>query len=120
MKFVAPEPAPEYQVFIDATGAEPAVLAGMQRLAPRGRCVLVGMGADTIALPVPLVQGRELRITGTFRYANTWPTAIELVASGRVNLDVLVTHAFGLDEVQDALMAGRLPGALKAVVEPWR
>ena len=114
----APEPAPEYQVFIDATGAERAVLSGMQRLAPRGRCVLVGMGADTIALPVPLVQGRELRITGTFRYANTWPLAISIAEKGLVDLDGLVTSRHRLDDVEAALVAGAREGALKAVVNP--
>ncbi|MEB7502890.1 NAD(P)-dependent alcohol dehydrogenase [Arthrobacter koreensis] len=114
----APEPVPEYQVFIDATGAERAVLSGMQRLAPRGRCVLVGMGADTIALPVPLVQGRELRITGTFRYANTWPLAISIAEKGLVDLDGLVTSQHGLDDVGAALVAGAREGALKAVVHP--
>jgi L-iditol 2-dehydrogenase len=114
----APDAGPGYDVFIDATGAEPAVLSGLARLAPRGRCVLVGMGADTIALPVPLVQNRELVITGTFRYANTWPTAIALAAQGLVDLDSLVTSHHGLDDVAAALEAGSRPGALKAVVRP--
>ncbi|WP_434616261.1 NAD(P)-dependent alcohol dehydrogenase [Arthrobacter sp. A5] len=114
----APAAGPEFDVFIDATGAEPAVLDGLARLAPRGRCVLVGMGADTIALPVQLVQGRELLITGTFRYANTWPTAIELAAISAVDLDGLVTSVHGLDDVEAALTVGATPGALKAVVHP--
>ncbi|XAS67340.1 NAD(P)-dependent alcohol dehydrogenase [Micrococcaceae bacterium Sec5.7] len=114
----APEVTPEFDVFIDATGAERAVLAGLARLAPRGRCVLVGMGSDTVAVPVPLIQGRELVITGTFRYANTWPTAIALAASGAVDLDGLVTSVHGLDDVGAALTAGSAPGALKAVVRP--
>ena len=33
-------------------------------------------------------------------------------------VDVLITHTFGLDQVEDALNAPRLPGALKPVVEP--
>ncbi len=114
----APAAGPEFDVFIDATGAEPAVLDGLARLAPRGRCVLVGMGADTIALPVQLVQGRELLITGTFRYANTWPTAVELAATSAVDLDGLVTSVHGLDDVEAALTAGATPGALKAIVRP--
>ena len=109
---------PEFDVFIDASGAERAILGGLARLAPRGRAVLVGMGADTIALPVPLLQGRELMITGTFRYANTWPTAIALAASGQVDLDGLVTSTHGLDDVEAALLAGTNPGALKAMVHP--
>lgn len=119
--FTAAEPPPvepEYDVFIDASGAERAILGGLARLAPRGIAVLVGMGADTIALPVPLVQGRELTITGTFRYANTWPTSIALAASGQVNLDGLVTSTHTLDDVEAALTAGGMPGALKAMVHP--
>ncbi|MGP9503439.1 NAD(P)-dependent alcohol dehydrogenase [Specibacter sp. AOP5-B1-6] len=113
-----PPVEPEFNVFIDASGAERAILGGLARLAPRGRAVLVGMGADTIALPVPLVQGRELMITGTFRYANTWPTAIALAASGDIDLDGLVTSTHGLDAVEAALTAGATPGALKAMVHP--
>lgn len=113
-----PPVEPSFDVFIDATGAEAAILGGLARLAPRGRCVLVGMGSDTIALPVPLVQGRELLITGTFRYANTWPTAIALAASGQVDLDGLVTSTHRLVDVETALTAGTNPGALKAIVHP--
>ncbi len=113
-----PPVVPEFDVFIDASGAERAILGGLERLAPRGRAVLVGMGADTVALPVPLLQGRELTITGTFRYANTWPTAIELAASGQVDLDGLVTSTHGLADVEAALTAGATPGALKAMVHP--
>ncbi|GAA2909920.1 L-iditol 2-dehydrogenase [Microbacterium keratanolyticum] len=106
--------------FIDASGAGPAIRAGIPAVKPAGRIVLVGLGADELTLPVNLLQNRELWLTGVFRYANTWPLAIELVAAGRVNLDALVTHTFGLDDVENALMAGRIPGALKAIVEPWR
>jgi L-iditol 2-dehydrogenase len=114
----APFPGSGYDVFVDATGVQPAVLSGLHRLDPAGRAVLVGMGMDTLALPVPLVQNRELLITGTFRYANTWPTAVRLAASGAVDLDGLVTSRHGLDDVAGALTAGRGAGALKAVVRP--
>lgn len=119
---VAGAPMDEMSVdaFIDASGAAPAIRAGIPAVKPGGRIVLVGLGADELTLPVNLLQNRELWLTGVFRYANTWPTAIELVAKGLIDLDVLVTHTFGLDEVEGALSAGRLPGALKAVVEPWR
>jgi L-iditol 2-dehydrogenase len=73
-----------------------------------------------LRLPLGIVQQRELVITGTFRYANTWPTAIALVASGRVSLDDLVTGEYGLADVQQALTAGRDPKSVKAVVQPAR
>jgi len=66
-----------------------------------------------------VVQERELVLTGTFRYANTWPTAIALVASGKVDVDRLVTGHYGLDDVEEALTAARRdPTSIKVVVRP--
>jgi len=76
------------------------------------------MGADELRLPLGVIQQRELLITGTFRYANTWPTAIALAASGRVGLDDLVTAEYGLADTEQALTAGRDPHSVKAVVRP--
>lgn len=106
--------------FIDASGAAPAVRSGFGEVRPGGTVVLVGMGAAEIPLPIVTIQNNELIVTGIFRYNNTWPTAIELVASGKVDLDSLVTGTFGLDEVADALNSTRLPGVLKSVVVPSR
>jgi L-iditol 2-dehydrogenase len=108
----------EVDAFIDASGAAPAVRAGIMAVKPAGRIVLVGMGADDQALPVTRIQVRELTLTGVFRYANTWPLAIDLVASGRVDLDSLVTGRFGLDQVEDALRASADSRTLKTLVLP--
>lgn len=106
-------------VFIDASGVPSVVKAGIRALARAGRAVLVGMGADEVALPVPRIQNFELTVTGTFRYANTWPTALELVRSGKVDADVLVTHRVGLADVESALTAAaRDSSAVKVVVRP--
>jgi len=60
-------------------------------------------------------------VTGTFRYANTWPDAIALAASGRVDLDALVTGHYGLADVEQALTIGAHdPGSVKVVVTPQR
>lgn len=108
----------EVDAFIDASGAESAVRAGVMAVRPAGRVVLVGMGADDVTLPVSRIQNRELVLTGVFRYANTWPLAIELAASGRVDLDSMVTGRYGLDEVEAALTAATDPATLKVVVRP--
>lgn len=106
-------------VLLECSGFPPAIGEGIRALAPAGRAVLVGMGGDEIPLPLSVVQERELELTGTFRYANTWPTAIALVTAGRVDLDRLVTGTFRLDQVADALTTGgRDASAVKAVVRP--
>lgn len=110
----------EVDVFIDASGVAGAVVQGIKAVGPAGRVILVGMGNDDVTLPVSYIQGKEIWVSGVFRYANTWPTAIDLIASGQVDLDILVTHKFGLNEVEAALNSGKLPGALKAIVNPGR
>ena len=51
-------------------------------------------------LPLSLIQTREIWVTGTFRYANTYPTAIALAASGRVDLKAIITGHYGLDDAE--------------------
>ena len=108
-----------FDAFIECSGAAAAVRSGLERLKPGGRAVLVGMGADEVAVPVILIQVRELVLTGTFRYANAYRDAIELAAAGRVDLDQLVDRHYALDEVADALSATRQdPALMKVIVSP--
>ena len=81
--------------------------------------VLIGMGASSMELPVATIQLRELVVTGTFRYANVYPAAIALAASGVIDLDGLVTAKFGLEQVAEALSASKTdPHTLKPMVYP--
>jgi len=108
----------EVDSFIDCSGAEVAVRQGIRAVRAAGRVALVGMGADEISLPVGLIQGRELTITGTFRYANTYPTAIALAARGLIDLEGMVTAHFGLDDAERALNQASDPDEIKIIVRP--
>jgi L-iditol 2-dehydrogenase len=108
-------------VLLECSGNARATWDAILAVAPAGRVALVGMGQDEVGLPLPHIQDHELTLTGAFRYANTWPTAIDLVASGRVDLDALVTGHFGLEQVEDALTAPSSdPRAVKSMVRPGR
>ena len=106
--------------FIDASGAPPAVAAGIAAVRPAGAAVLVGMGGSMMNLPVSLIQNREITVTGIFRYVDTWPAALHFAQTGLVDLDALVTGRYDLDHLQEALDADTLPGSMKSVVEPNR
>lgn len=115
--FAAFEPT----VLLECSGHPGATVSAVNALARKGFAVLIGMGGDEIALPLARVQDRELMITGSFRYANTWPTAVALAASGAVNLDAVVTGHFGLEDVEAALTASqRDTAAVKVMVTPHR
>jgi L-iditol 2-dehydrogenase len=106
-------------VLLECSGNAWATWNAVSTVARAGRVVLVGMGGDDVRLPLSYVQDRELVITGAFRYANTWPTAISLAASGRVDLDAMVTGHYGLADVEAALTAARNdPESIKTIVRP--
>lgn len=104
-------------VFIDASGAVPAIQNGLRSVRAGGSVVLVG-SADVVPLSVPDIAMREVTVTGTFRYTNTWPLAISMLESGAVELDSLVTHEYGLEQVEQALDAEASPTSLKRIVMP--
>jgi L-iditol 2-dehydrogenase len=113
-------PPGEADVLIECSGHPQALREGIAALRPAGTAVLVGMGGDDdVQVPLSLIQSREIWLTGTFRYANTYPTAIALAASKRVDLDALITGRYTLDDTERALRAGlEDPANVKAVVRP--
>jgi L-iditol 2-dehydrogenase len=108
-----------FDVLLECSGAQPALTSGLRAMAPAGRVALVGMGLDSVSIEVPMVQGRELTITGVFRYANTYPLALQLIASGAVNVTDVISHRFRLADTEQALTVARRDArALKAMVLP--
>jgi L-iditol 2-dehydrogenase len=107
-------------VLLECSGHPDSLGDGIRALRPAGVCVAVGMGpGEEMTVPMAAIQSRELTLTGTFRYANTYPAAIALAAGGRVDLDAIVTGHFGLDETEAALRAGREdPHSIKPMVVP--
>jgi len=87
----------------DASGSS-AACASAPALAARGGSVtIIGWPEKgTFPYPVELVIEKELDIHGTNRYANAFPRAISLVASGKVDVHPLVSHRYPLGRVADA------------------
>jgi L-iditol 2-dehydrogenase len=110
----------EVDALIECSGHPAALADGVAAVRPAGTAVIVGMGpGDTAEVPLSLIQKREIWLTGTFRYANTYPAAIALAASGRVDLRSIVTGRYGLDDAEAALRAGRADSAsVKVMVLP--
>lgn len=105
-------------VLLECSGAPAAVHGGLSALGPGGRAAMVGMSPESdVAVPLAAIQNRELQVTGVFRYANTYPAALGLLASGLLPVDGFITGRFGLDESEAALRATREdPTSLKSMV----
>ncbi|HRM76052.1 MAG TPA: zinc-binding dehydrogenase, partial [Paracoccus sp. (in: a-proteobacteria)] len=78
-------------IVFECSGAAPAIL-GMSALArPGGAVVLVGMPVDPVPVDIVGLQAKELRVETVFRYANVYDRAIALIASGKVDLNPLIS-----------------------------
>lgn len=84
-------------VVFEASGSAKAFEGLFDLVRPGGAVVLVGLPVDTVRFDVPGAISKEVRIETVFRYANVFDRALELIASGKVNLKPLITgtYAFG-------------------------
>jgi L-iditol 2-dehydrogenase len=101
--------------------AHPAALwQGIRALGPGARATVVGQAAPSVdGLPLAYLQRWEIDLSTAFRYADAFPAAIALAASGRVDLAGILTGRFPLDQAEDALRAPGLdPRHLKVVIRP--
>lgn len=109
----------DFDVLLECSGAPGALAAGLERLRTGGRAAMVGMPKEPVSLPLSELNVNELTVSLVNRYKDTWPTAIALVASGRVDVASLVTHRYPLEQTHDALLtAKRMPDSMKTVVLP--
>ena len=80
------------EVTIDCTGRESSLQTALLATAPGGRVCVVGMAQDTVSVPLVVAAAREVDVVGVFRYANTYPTCLQLLSSGAVDVKPLITH----------------------------
>ncbi|CAJ1049727.1 Hypothetical predicted protein [Xyrichtys novacula] len=89
-------------IAIECTGVESSMQTAIYAVRSGGVVALVGLGAEMVTVPLVNAAIREVDIRGVFCYCNTWPTAIAMVASGKVNVKPLVTHRFPLEQAVQA------------------
>ena len=110
----------EADVLIECSGNQKALMDGIRSLRPAGKAVAVGMNpGEEVSVPMSFLQNREITLTGTFRYANTYADAIALVATGHIDLKPIITGHYALEETEQALQATKNdPANIKSVVVP--
>ncbi|XP_022824432.1 sorbitol dehydrogenase-like [Spodoptera litura] len=103
-------------VSFDASGAQATVRMAMLATKSGGVAVLVGMGAPEQTVPLAGALAREVDIRGIFRYVNEYPIALNMVASGKINVKPLVTHHFSLEETLQAYEVARQGAGIKVMI----
>ncbi|TDK32273.1 NAD(P)-dependent alcohol dehydrogenase [Rhizobium deserti] len=89
-------------VVFEASGS-PKAFAGIFNLVrPGGALVLVGLPVEPVTFDVAGAISKEVRVETVFRYANIFDRALQLIASGKVDLKPLITGTF---EFKDSIAA---------------
>jgi L-iditol 2-dehydrogenase len=84
-----------------------------------GRIVFIGMGTDFINFNISKITIDEIKISGIFRYANTYKKAIEIITRNKIDFKNLISKKFSLDDVKEALeYSGKNLDCIKVIVNP--
>ncbi|MCW2607684.1 MAG: alcohol dehydrogenase [Frankiales bacterium] len=109
---------PGADVVLEVVGSEDAVGLAVRAARPGGRVVLVGIpDEDRTAFPASVARRKGLTLAVVRRMKDVYPRAVALVERGVVDVASLVTHRFGLEQVEDAFAAAARREGLKVVVE---
>lgn len=104
-------------VVIDASGAEPSIQASIHAVKVGGNYVQGGMGKADITFPIMALCQKEVTASGSFRYGpGDYPLAIELVASGKVDVKKLVTGVVKFEQAEEAFKQVKEGQAIKVLI----
>ena len=107
------------QVF-EAVGRNETVVAAIDAAAKDGTVTLIGNIAPEITLSLQKVVTRQIRLQGSCASAGEYPRAIELIASGEINVDPLITAVASLEEGPRWFerLHAREPNLMKVILSP--
>jgi L-iditol 2-dehydrogenase len=106
-------------VVFEVAGENDAVEMAVAAACPGGKVILVGIPADdqtSFTASVARRKGLTLKLVRRMKF--TYPRAIQLVKSGKVNVRLLVTHTFPLENAAEAFAIATRRDGLKVIITP--
>jgi L-iditol 2-dehydrogenase len=107
-------------IAVEAVGKNETVAAAIDSVRKGGSVILVGNISPEVTLPLQKVVTRQIRLQGSCASAGEYPRAIELVSSGAIRVQPLITAIAPLEEGPrwfERLYA-REPNLMKVVLTP--
>jgi 2-desacetyl-2-hydroxyethyl bacteriochlorophyllide A dehydrogenase len=95
----------------ECAGTPEAARLAVEAVRPLGQVILVGIALEPLDIPAPAVVLKEVEIRGALTYHRAdFAAAIELLASGRVPTDQLITATAPLERAEEMFQALVAPG----------
>jgi L-gulonate 5-dehydrogenase len=89
------------EAFLEASGAPDAVRSSIDLVHYAGRVAFLGWPKTEVSLPTFLFTKKELDVRGSRNSAGEFPLATELLSTGAVKTDQIVTHVIDFDDIPD-------------------
>jgi 2-desacetyl-2-hydroxyethyl bacteriochlorophyllide A dehydrogenase len=107
-------------IVFDCAGVPAAFTQALRLVRPGGVLAVTALYEEPVQFNPGLIVWREMKVVGTFGYHHEFPQAIELLRSGRVRTEPLVTDRFALAETDEAFRRQLTRDqAMKVMIEPW-
>lgn len=90
-----------FDVVIEASGNEQALISALELIRPQGRLVQLGLGG-MVTIPQNLIVAKEIELCGTFRFHEEFAWAVTLIDSGRLPIMPLLTDVYPVTDVRQA------------------
>ncbi len=106
-------------VVFEASGDQEAVTNAIKILKPGGKLILVGIPPDAkYTFDMDLMRRKELTVINVRRQNNCVEEAIDMVVSGKVDIEKMITHHYSLEQTPEAfdVVEGYKDGAIKAMI----
>ncbi len=92
-----------FDIVLEASGITDALRQGFEYVSNGGTIVQIGILPAEEKIPIGKIIFKELKIVGSFRFCNVFHAAIEMAASGRINLQPLITRVFPFTQLEEAI-----------------
>ncbi len=104
-------------VVIDCVARESSVAQAVDLVDKGGAIMIVGVAAGATPVRLDLIQDRELALIGSLMYVrDDFTAAIDLLASGAVPIDEIISARFDFAQSAEAFTASADPENVKVVV----
>lgn len=111
------EVTPSYTACFECVGGQSTMNVACGCVLSGGCVVVVGISSGPISVPMPRMQRFEIRIQGSGMYLpKDFDRAIELMASGQVDAEPLISQVRSLEEAPEAYLAAQSPETVKVLI----
>ena len=107
-------------IAVEVVGAQKPINTAIEGVRRGCKVTIIGNLAPKVEIPLQIVVTRQIRLQGSCASAGEYKECIELMESGRINVDPLISALAPLSEGAEwfSRLYNREPGLMKVILQP--